>query len=99
MMGAWRTFVRCASGTRFAAWPLAGIHWVAPAGLWVFTHSKPNRLSRYWVVQAVGLAVQAPSRPLVTVSSALPLPAEFFQPRPCASRPAAVGSAPTWAVL
>ncbi|MOA25654.1 hypothetical protein D3C78_1463930 [compost metagenome] len=41
------------------------------------------------------MVVQAPSRPLVTVSSALPLPAEFFQPRPCSSTPVAAGSAPS----
>ena len=81
MIGAWRFDGSCASGTRFAAWPFAGIHWVAPAGLFVCTQSKANRLSRYCVVQAIGFADQAPSRPLVTVSravalAALVLPAE-----------------------
>ena len=43
----------------------------------------------------VGFGVQAPSRPLVIVSSPLPLPKELFQPRPCSSRGAASGSGPT----
>jgi hypothetical protein len=32
------------SGTRFAPAPFAGIHWVAPPGLLVCTHSKENML-------------------------------------------------------
>ena len=43
----------------------------------------------------MGLVVQAPSRPEEMVSSALPLPAEFFQPKPCCSMGAPSGSGPT----
>ena len=43
----------------------------------------------------VGVGVHAPSIPLVIVSSALPLPNEFFQPRPCSSIGAPSGSGPT----
>src|SRR5215510_14546980 len=85
----------CASGTRFDACPCAGIHWVAPAGLLVCTHSKANRLSRYCVVNVTGLADHAPSRPLVTVSPALPRPHLFCQPNPCSSMPATAGCGPT----
>jgi hypothetical protein len=45
--------------------------------------------------QRAGALVQAPSRPLVMVSSALPLPNLFFQPRPCSSSGAPSGSGPT----
>ena len=74
MIGAWRLPSTWASGTVFAACPSFGIHWMAPAGLRVCSHSKANRFVRYIIVHCVGAAVQAPSRPLVTVSSALPLP-------------------------
>ena len=46
-------------------------------------------------LRLLGVAVQAPSSPLVIVSSALPLPHLFFQPRPCSSIAAAAGSGPT----
>src|SRR6202789_4239300 len=91
MNGACRTAGSCASGTRFDAAPFAGIHWIAPPGLLDCTHSNANRLSRYCVVNAIGLDDQAPSRPLVTVSSPLPVPHLFCQPRPCCSIPAAAG--------
>ncbi len=42
------------------------------------------------------MGVQAPSSPLVIVSSPLPVPKVFFQPRPCSSRPAPSGSRPTY---
>ena len=61
-------------GTRFAPWPLAGIHWMAPAGLLVCAQSKAYKLPRYCMVNAVGVADQVPSRPLVTVSSPSPVP-------------------------
>ena len=43
----------------------------------------------------VGVAVHAPSIPLVIVSSALPLPNELFHPRPRSSIGAASGLGPT----
>jgi hypothetical protein len=95
MIGACRTPSTWASGTVLAACPPFGIHWMAPPGLRVCSHSKANRFVRYIIVHCVGAAVQAPSRPLVTVSSALPLPHLLRQPRPCASMAAAVGSGPT----
>jgi hypothetical protein len=45
--------------------------------------------------QRVGWGFQAPSKPLVVVSPALPLPWRLIQPRPMASRGAASGSGPT----
>src|SRR5690606_22648574 len=95
MIGACILVPSCASGTFFIWSAFFGTHWIAPAGLFVCTHSKPCRLVRYIMLQAVGAAVHAPSSPLVTVSSALPLPHLFFQPKPCSSRPAAAGSGPT----
>ena len=95
MIGACRLVGSWASGTRLPAEPSDGIHWIAPAGLFVCTQSKPIRKSRYIVVQAIGFAVQAPSRPLVIVSAPLPVPHLFIQPRPCCSTPAAAGSLPT----
>src|SRR5689334_6265494 len=94
MIGAWRSDAPCASGTRFAPLLSAGIHCVAPAGLLDWTQSKANRLSRYCKDHLVGVALHAPSRPLVMVSPALPLPHLFSQPNPCFSILAAAGSAP-----
>src|SRR5438094_10301359 len=71
------------------------IHCFAPAGLVVSSHSYLKRFSRKPLSHFVGLLVQAPSRPLVIVSPALPLPCVFFQPRPWSSRPAPSGSGPT----
>ena len=95
MIGAWRFVGSKASGTRFFALGSSGIHWVAPAGLLVFTQLNLKRLSRYCMVQAVGLADQAPSRPLVMVSGPTPVPHLFSQPMPCFSTPSAAGSGPT----
>src|SRR5205814_2418056 len=86
----------CASGTVPLASGFLGFHWLAPAGLFVSSHSYLVRLSRYPLSHLVGLSVQAPSRPLVIVSSPLPLPKPFFQPRPCCSVGAASGSGPTY---
>ena len=74
--------------------PLA-THCCAPAGLLVSSHSKPNRFSKKLLLHFVGVLVQVTSRPLVIVSPPLPVPKLFLQPRPCSSRPAASGSAPT----
>ena len=64
----------CASGTVPAAAPSFGFHWWAPAGLFVSSHSWPNRVSKKLLSHVVGVGVQAPSRPLVIVSAPLPLP-------------------------
>src|SRR5690348_16032016 len=79
----------CASGM-IASAPLA-THCCAPAGLFVSSHSKPNRFSRKLLLHFVGVLVQVTSRPLVIVSPPAPVPKVFFQPRPCSSRPAASG--------
>ncbi len=84
------------SGTVPALAPSLGCHWFAPAGLWVSSHSWPKRLSKKELLQRVGVAVQVTSRPLVMASRPLPLPKEFFQPRPCSSRGAPSGSGPTY---
>src|SRR6056297_2956606 len=85
----------CASGTDPSRAPSLAVHCLAPPGLSVSSHSLLYRLFRYSMVHWVGAWVQAPSRPLVTVSSALPLPQLFFQPSPCRSTPAAAGTVPT----
>lgn len=89
--GAWLTPSRWASGTVPAAAPSLGCHCNAPAGLRVCSHSKANRLARYIIDHWVGVAVHAPSSPDVTVSSALPLPQVFFQPKPCSTIDLGVG--------
>jgi hypothetical protein len=96
IIGAWAFALSWASGTVPFASPPFGVHWDAPAGLFVSSHSYPNRFSKYPFDHRVGVEVQAPSRPLVIVSPALPLPNLFFHPRPCSSRPAASGSGPTF---
>src|SRR5450755_1733588 len=79
----------CASGM-IAPAPKA-THWFAPAGLFVSSHSKPNRFSRKLLLHFVGVVVQVTSRPLVIVSPPTPVPKLFFHPKPCSSRPAASG--------
>src|SRR6476661_2439254 len=90
-----RFFLRsCASGTVAAA-PLAA-HWCAPPGLFVSSHSWPNRCWKKPLPHLVGVVVQVTSRPLVIVSAPLPVPKLFRQPKPCCSRPAASGSSLTY---
>ena len=70
-------------------------HWFAPAGLCSSSHSKPNRFSKNLLLHRVGVCDQVTSRPLVIASRPLPLPKLFRQPKPCSSRGAPSGSAPT----
>src|SRR5436190_24100023 len=92
IIGEWRFFGSCASGTVPWASGFFGVHCFAPAGLVVSSQSYLNRLSRNPLSHFVGSLVQAPSRPLVIVESPLPLPKLFSQPRPCCSRGALSGS-------
>src|SRR3954470_9449712 len=94
-------------GTRFfdgsngsgmiAGAPLA-VHWCAPAGLLVNSHSKPKRFSKKLLLHFVGVLLQVTSRPLVMVWGPLPLAKVLFQPRPWDSRPAPSGSGATCVV-
>ncbi len=68
IIGACRFDGSCASGTAFAAAPPFGFHCHAPAGLFSFSHSKPNRISKKLLSHAVGVVVHAPSGPPVIVS-------------------------------
>src|SRR5690349_19095092 len=95
-MGACRFDGSWASGTVFWAEGSLGVHWWAPAGLVVSSHSYLYRLSRYPLSHFVGSLVHAPSSPLVMVSAPLPVPKVFLQPRPCSSRLAPSGSGPTY---
>src|SRR5258705_13835875 len=95
MVGTRLTFGSNASGIVASA-PFA-THWCAPAGLFVSSHSKPNRFSKKLLLHLVGVVVQVTSRPLVIVSAPLPVPKLFLHPRPCASSPVPSGSGPTWA--
>ncbi len=67
-----------ASGTDLCKDSSEGTHIIAPAGLCICFHLKLSKLVRYKDVYFVGLCVQAPCNPLVTVSSELPLPHFFF---------------------
>jgi hypothetical protein len=58
-----------ASGTVPAPAPFFGVHWNAPPGPFVTSHSKPNRFSKKLLLHFAGVVVQAPSRPLVMVLS------------------------------
>src|SRR6187551_599224 len=95
MVGARRLLLSCACGIVPAPAPPFGRHCCAPAGLFVSSHSKPNRFSRKLLLHFVGVVVQVTSRPLVIVSAPLPVPKSFRQPKPCSSSPAPSGSAPT----
>src|SRR6187551_1400252 len=84
------------SGTVPAPAPAFGFHCCAPAGLFVNSHSKPNKFSKKLLLHFVGVVVHAPSRPLVMVSAPAPVPKVFFQPRLCCSIPAPAGSLPIY---
>src|SRR4029077_13092320 len=75
--------------------PLA-IHCCAPAGLFVNSHSYPNRFQKKLLLHFVGVVVQVTSRPLVIVSAPLPVPNLFIHPMPCASRSPPSGTIPTF---
>src|SRR5436190_19041959 len=96
IIGEWRFFGSCASGTVPCASGFFGVHCFAPAGLVVSSHSYLNRFSRKPLSHWVGLLVHAPSSPLVMVWAPLPLRYLFFQPRPCSSIGAPSGSGPTF---
>src|SRR4029077_6295581 len=96
MVGGRRLPLSCACGMVPAPAPPLATHCCAPAGLFVNSHSKPNRFSRKLLLHLVGVVVHVPSRPLVVVSPPLPVPKLLLQPRPCASRPLASGSLPTF---
>ncbi len=72
-----------------------GCHCHAPAGLLESSHSQLNSVSKKLLSHVTGVGVQAPSRPLVMVSSPLPLPWRLVQPSPISWRGAASGSGPT----
>ena len=74
MIGACRFDGSWASGTVSVADGSVGTHCWAPAGLFVRSQSYLYRLSRYPLSHFVGSFVQAPSRPLVSVSAPWPLP-------------------------
>src|SRR5438093_5747108 len=95
-MGACRFDGSWASGTVLSASGFVGFHWCLPAGLVVSSQSYLNKLSRNPLSHLVGSLVQAPSSPLVMVSTPFPVPAVFRQPSPCSSRGAASGSGPTY---
>src|SRR5579863_5570537 len=95
-MGACRFEASWASGTVPWASGFLGFHWWAPAGLLVSSHSYSKRFSKKPLSHFVGALVHAPSSPLVMVSSPLPVPKVFLQPRPCSLRGAASGSGPTY---
>src|SRR5664280_967937 len=85
----------CGSGTVSGPASSFGFHWYAPAGLFVSSHSKLNKIRKKLLSHLVGVLVQISSGPPVIVSLPLPVPKLFFQPRPCSSMPAASGSGPT----
>src|ERR1044071_2333006 len=96
MVGACRRAGSCASGTVPAPAPSFGFHWLAPAGLFLSSHSKPKRLSQKRLLHFVCVWVHAPSRPLVIVWTPCPLPSELTQPKLWSSIFAAAGSRPTY---
>src|SRR6516225_9234082 len=98
IIGGCRLDGSCASGTASSALRSVGRHWCAPAGLFVSSHSKPNRLSKKPLSHLVGAVVQMSSSPLVIASSPIPVPNVFRQPMPCCSIGAPSGSRPTYSV-
>src|SRR5512139_3983551 len=96
MPGGRRFDVSWASGTVPGTASPLGLHWCAPAGLFVSSHSFSNRTRKKLLLHLVGVVVQVTSRPLPIASPPLPVPKLLFQPRPCSSMLAASGSGPTW---
>src|SRR5580765_931985 len=90
-----RFVLSCACGTVPAPAPSFGRHWCAPAGLFVSSHSYPNRFQRKLLLHLVGVVVQVTSRPLVIVSTPRPELKPLTQPRPCCSSSPPSGSTPT----
>src|SRR5687768_7190328 len=82
-----------ASGTSAVA-PLA-VHSLAPAGLFVSSHSFSNRFLKNRLLHFVGVCVQVTSGPPVMASQPIPVLCLLFQPRPCSSSAPASGSGPT----
>ena len=73
------------TGRRHPEWWLRApfaFHWLAPAGLFVSSHSYPNRFSKKWLLHFVGVCVQVTSGPPVMASAPKPVPCLLFQPRP-----------------
>src|SRR2546429_9501443 len=70
-------------------------HCLAPAGLFVSSHSFSNRFLKKRLLHLVGVWVQVTSGPPVMVSAPTPVPWVLFQPRPWSSSAPASGSAPT----
>src|SRR5262245_10840919 len=99
IIGAWRFVGSCASGTVSAAAGSVGVHCDAPAGLFTSFHSYSRRLSRYPLSHWVGTLVHAPSSPLVTASTPIPVPPVLCHPRPCASLGQDSSSGPTRSAL
>src|SRR6202041_3873237 len=76
-----------------ASAPLA-FHCLAPAGLFVSSHSYLNRFSKKLLLHLVGVWVQVTSGPPVMASAPTPVPCLLFHPRPWSSIAAPSGSGP-----
>src|SRR6201996_787918 len=70
-------------------------HCLAPAGLFVSSHSYLNRFSKNALLHFVGVWVQVTSGPPVMASAPTPVPCLLFQPRPCSSIAAPSGAGPS----
>src|SRR3974390_516717 len=69
-------------------------HCLAPAGLFVSSHSFSNRFLKKRLLHLVGVCVHVTSGPPVMASAPMPVPYLLFQPRPCSSMAPPSGSAP-----
>src|SRR5262249_58792017 len=76
-----------------AAAPFA-FHCLAPAGLFVCSHSFSNRFLKKRLLHLVGVWVHVTSGPPVMASAPTPVPCLLRQPRPWSSMRAASGSGP-----
>jgi hypothetical protein len=69
-------------GSGIAGAASVAVHWYAPAGLFVSSHSYLNRLSKKWLLHLVGVCDQMTSGPPVMASAPMPVPYVLLQPRP-----------------
>src|ERR1700752_2502388 len=87
-------FLDLSYASGIAASAFLAFHCLAPAGLFVSSHSYLNRLSKKELLHLVGVWVQVTSGPPVIASAPTPVLYLLFQPRPWSSIAPPSGSAP-----
>src|ERR1700742_1955686 len=90
-----RCFLPLSNASGMSAFAPFAFHCLAPAGLFVSSHSYSNRFLKKRLLHLVGVCVQVTSGPPVIAWAPMPVSYLLFQPRPCSSRAPLSGSGPT----